>query len=90
MYAEPEVEQRVEKINVLTTDQLGALNHAKLQVMIRMDNEQYLRDHPDVAKAMRALVRGIIRERPTDVGLFAYRFFRRSEELIRRDLDAKE
>jgi len=103
-------------MEVLTPQQLAALNQAKVrpwcrvggrllllpvdgpktdeggicQVMIRMDNEQYLREHPDVNKVMRALVRGIIRERPANPTTFAYRFFSRSRAVIRQDLDAKD
>jgi hypothetical protein len=58
--------------------------------MIRMDNEQYLRDHGDVSKVMRALVRGIIRDRPVNPSTYAYRFFSRSDDAIRSDLDSKE
>jgi hypothetical protein len=58
--------------------------------MIRMDNEQYLRDHPDVAKLMRALVRGILRNRPANPSTYAYQFFSRVPAAIRQDLDAKE
>lgn len=61
-----------------------------MQVMIRMDNEQYLREHPDVTKVMRALVRGIVRERPGNPTTFAYRFFSRKPDAIRRDVDAKD
>ncbi|RLN21643.1 hypothetical protein BBJ28_00005528 [Nothophytophthora sp. Chile5] len=78
----------VEKVEVLTPQQLSALNEAK--VMIRMDNEQYLRDHPDVAKVTRALVRGILRDRPTNPSTYAYRFFTRDLAVIRQDLDAKD
>lgn len=58
--------------------------------MVRMDNEHYLRDHPDVAKVMRALVRGIIRDRPKNPSTYAYRFFSRNADAVRKDLDAKE
>lgn len=58
--------------------------------MIRMDNEQYLRDHPDVAKIMRALVRGFIRDRPTDPSAYAYRFFARDVDRIRAEIESKE
>ncbi|KAE8992210.1 hypothetical protein PR003_g20694 [Phytophthora rubi] len=78
----------VGRMQVLTPQQLSALNEAK--VMIRMDNEQYLRDHPDVAKLMRALVRGILRNRPTNPSTYAYQFFSRDRADIRQDLDAKE
>lgn len=61
-----------------------------VQVMIRMDNEQYLRDHSDVAKLMRALVRGILRSRPANPSTYAYQFFSRDRSAIRQDLDAKE
>ncbi|RLN56130.1 hypothetical protein BBJ28_00012575 [Nothophytophthora sp. Chile5] len=80
----------VEKVEVLTPQQLSALNEAKVCVMIRMDNEQYLRDHPDVAKVTRALVRGILRDRPTNPSTYAYRFFARDLAAIRQDLDAKD
>ncbi|OWZ21132.1 hypothetical protein PHMEG_0004346 [Phytophthora megakarya] len=75
-------------MQVLTPQQLSALNEAK--VMIRMDNEQYLRDHPDVAKLTRALVRGILRNRPANASTYAYQFFSRDRTAIRQDLDAKE
>ncbi|KAL3661480.1 hypothetical protein V7S43_013678 [Phytophthora oleae] len=78
----------VGKMQVLTPQQLSALNEAK--VMIRMDNEQYLRDHPDVAKLMRALMRSILRNRPANPSTFAYEFFSRNRTCIRQDLDAKE
>ncbi|GLE05263.1 hypothetical protein PINS_up014263 [Pythium insidiosum] len=81
-------ESRVEKLQALTPEQLTALNHAK--VTIRMDNEHYLRDHPDAAKIMRALMRGIIRDRPVNVSAYAHRFFARSNAAIRRDMDALE
>ncbi|KAK1945236.1 hypothetical protein P3T76_003769 [Phytophthora citrophthora] len=61
-----------------------------MEVVIRMDNEQYLRDHPDVAKLMRALMRGILRNRPANPSTFAYEFFSRDRASIRQDLDAKE
>ncbi|KAH7474767.1 hypothetical protein PRIC1_013102 [Phytophthora ramorum] len=80
--------EAVGKMQVLTPQQLSALNEAK--VMIRMDNEQYLRDHPDVSKLMRALVRGILRNRPANPGTYAYQFFSRDSAAIRQDLDAKE
>ncbi|KAF4033155.1 hypothetical protein GN244_ATG14852 [Phytophthora infestans] len=75
-------------MQVLTPQQLSALNEAK--VMIRMDNEQYLRDHPDVAKLMRALVRGILSNRPANPSTYAHQFFSRDSTAIRQDLDAKE
>ncbi|GAB9476472.1 hypothetical protein Gpo141_00013537 [Globisporangium polare] len=78
----------VEKIQVLTPEQLSALNQAK--VMIRMDNEHYLRDHPDATKVMRGLVRGIIRDRPANASTYAYRFFARDADAIRKDLDARD
>ncbi|KAG6611250.1 RIIa domain-containing protein 1 [Phytophthora cinnamomi] len=78
----------VGRMQVLTPQQLSALNEAK--VMIRMDNEQYLRDHPDVAKLMRALVRGILRNRPANPNTYAYQFFSRDRAAIHQDLDAKE
>ncbi|ETL86567.1 hypothetical protein F442_14537 [Phytophthora nicotianae P10297] len=83
-----ETSETVEKMQVLTPQQLSALNEAK--VMIRMDNEQYLRDHPDVSKLMRALVRGILRNRPDNPSTYAYQFFSRDRAAIRKDLDAKE
>ncbi|KAF1793504.1 hypothetical protein GQ600_10788 [Phytophthora cactorum] len=73
-----EPSEALEKMQVLTPQQLSALNEAK-----------YLRDHPDVAKLMRALVRGILR-----IGLptpaYTYQFFSRDGAAIRQDLDAKE
>ncbi|TMW56677.1 hypothetical protein Poli38472_006687 [Pythium oligandrum] len=78
----------IDKIQVLTPEQLGALNQAK--VMIRMDNEQYLRNHPEVHNVMRALVRGIVRDRPANPSTYAYRFFSRTKEAIRHDIDAKD
>ncbi|KAG6949972.1 hypothetical protein JG688_00014387 [Phytophthora aleatoria] len=83
-----EPSEALEKMQVLTPQQLSALNEAK--VMIRMDNEQYLRDHPDVAKLMRALVRGILRNRPANPSMYTYQFFSRDGAVIRQDLDAKE
>jgi hypothetical protein len=59
-------------------------------VTIRLDNEQYLREHPDVSKVMRALVRGVLRDRPSNIGSYAYQFFTRSPEAVRIDLDSKE
>ncbi|KAG7391855.1 hypothetical protein PHYPSEUDO_003061 [Phytophthora pseudosyringae] len=85
---EAEAVAPVGKMQVLTPQQLSALNEAK--VMIRMDNEQYLRDHPDVAKLTRALVRGIVRNRPVNPSAYAYQFFSRDRAAIRQDLDAKE
>lgn len=78
----------VKEVQVLTPQQISALNEAK--VMIRMDNEQYLRDQPDVAKLMRALMRGILRDRPANPSTYAYVFFSRNHAAIRQDLDATE
>ncbi|CEG38645.1 Dimerization-anchoring domain of cAMP-dependent protein kinase, regulatory subunit [Plasmopara halstedii] len=75
-------------MQMLTPQQLSALNDAK--VMIRMDNEQYLRDHPDVARLMRALVRDFLRYRPANPNTYAYQFFSRDHSLIRRDLEATD
>lgn len=58
--------------------------------MIRMDNEHYLRDHPDATRVMRGLVRGIIRDRPANASTYAYRFFARDADAIRKDLDARD
>lgn len=58
--------------------------------MIRMDNEQYLREHPDVNKVLRALVKAMIRERPANPTTFAFRFFSRSQAAIRADVDARD
>ncbi|KAJ0398176.1 hypothetical protein P43SY_000545 [Pythium insidiosum] len=77
---------RVEKLQALTPEQLTALNGAK--VAIRMDNEHYLRDHPDAARLVRALMRGIIRDRPVNVSAYTHRFFARPDAAIRRDMGA--
>lgn len=74
------------KIQVLTPEQLSALNQAK--VRIRMDSELYLREHPEAARLMRGLVRGIIRDRPTSASTYAFRFFARDAAAIRQELNA--
>lgn len=58
--------------------------------MIRLDNEHYLRDHPDVAKVTRALVLGLIRDRPANPSIYAGRFFARPRHVIRQALDSKD
>ncbi|RHY24454.1 hypothetical protein DYB25_008110, partial [Aphanomyces astaci] len=53
-------------MDVLSDAQIAALNQAK-----------YIRAHPELDGIIRALVKGVLKDRPTNVTAYAYHFFQR-------------
>ncbi|ETV74275.1 hypothetical protein H257_11202 [Aphanomyces astaci] len=62
-------------MDVLSDAQIAALNQAKCG--IRIENEKYIRAHPELDGIIRALVKGVLKDRPTNVTAYAYHFFQR-------------
>ncbi|KDO21941.1 hypothetical protein SPRG_13123 [Saprolegnia parasitica CBS 223.65] len=71
-------------MDVLTDAQLAALNQAK--VGIRMDNEKYIRAHPELDLVMRALVKAVLRDRPANVTAYAHEYFARDLSILRSEI----
>ncbi|OQS00860.1 hypothetical protein ACHHYP_02249 [Achlya hypogyna] len=71
-------------MDILTDAQIAALNQAK--VGIRMDNEKYIRAHPELDLVMRALVKGVLKDRPANVTAYAHRFFNRDIDVLREEI----
>ncbi|CAK4075274.1 unnamed protein product [Aphanomyces euteiches] len=68
-------------MDVLSDEQIAALNQAK--VGIRIENEKYIRAHPELDGIMRALIRGVLKDRPSNVTAYAYHFFQRDMAELR-------
>jgi len=58
---------------VLTPEQQEMLNEKK--VMLRLENEQYLRDHPELKRMLNQFFLKVLNERPDNVESFAAKYF---------------
>lgn len=57
----------------LTKEQQESLDKHKVEV--RIQNEQYLRQHPEIPVVLGSFVRKVLLERPSDIKVFAASFF---------------
>ncbi|ETV92212.1 hypothetical protein H310_13445 [Aphanomyces invadans] len=73
-------------MDVLSDAQIAALNLAK--VGIRIENEKYIRAHPELDGIIRAFVTGVLKDRPTNVTAYAYRFFQQDVVTLTAAIDA--
>lgn len=54
---------------------------------MRLDNEKYIREHPELAKLMRSFLHSVLSEKPENITAHAHSFFTRDTETIQKDLD---
>ncbi|GBG30745.1 RIIa domain-containing protein 1 [Hondaea fermentalgiana] len=59
--------------SALTPEQQEMLNEKK--VMLRLENEQYLRDHPELKGMLNKFFLKVLNERPDDIESFAAKYF---------------
>jgi hypothetical protein len=64
-------------LGALSTDQQQKLNAFKVKT--RIDNEQYLREHPELECLLTNFLREVVRQRPDNVRDFAADFFTNPE-----------
>jgi hypothetical protein len=57
-----------------------------LKVGIRMENEKYIRAHPELDLVMRAIVKGVLKDRPSNITTYVYDFFARDISAVREDI----
>ena len=60
------------------------------QAGLRLENEKYIRAHPELGKMIRSFIQHTLRERPDDVTAHARAFFSRSASDIQSDIDRTE
>eukprot|EP00041_Stephanoeca_diplocostata_P028012 m.782290 g.782290 ORF g.782290 m.782290 type:complete len:106 (+) comp23290_c0_seq7:47-364(+) len=58
---------------ILSTEQQKKLDDAKIQA--RIDDEKYLRSHPEIKLMMSAFTKEVLRHQPDDIKGFAKNFF---------------
>ena len=54
-----------------------------------MENEKYIRAHPELDLVMRTFVKAVMQDRPKNVTAYAYHFFNRDVESLRQDIIKK-
>lgn len=54
---------------------------------MRIDNEKYLRQHPELAALTRAFMTSVLMEKPQNVTAHAYAFFSRGATAIQKDME---
>jgi len=63
----------VENMGALSSDQQQKLNELKIKT--RVENEKYLREHPELECLLSSFLRDVVRHRPDNVRDFAADFF---------------
>jgi len=71
--AEPYDQGGVDDLGAMSTDQQARLNEFKVKT--RIDNERYLREHPELECLLSKFLREVVRHRPDNVRDFAADFF---------------
>lgn len=69
----------------LTEAQLQDLQASK--VKLRVNNEKYLRAHPELALLIRTFVKSVLVHEPESIAVFAHDFFTRNEKDIQKEMD---
>ncbi|OQR87400.1 hypothetical protein THRCLA_22916 [Thraustotheca clavata] len=74
-------------MDILSDAQIAALNQAK--VGIRMDNEKYIRAHPELDLLIRSLVKAVLKDRPSNVTAYTHHYFNRDIDTLRKEILGK-
>ncbi|CAM9715430.1 unnamed protein product [Heterosigma akashiwo] len=69
----------------LTEQQQQSLNEAKVQ--LRIENEEYLRKHPELKQLISHFMSKVLEERPENVNEFAKNFF--GQDGVESEVNAK-
>ena len=54
---------------------------------MRLDNEKYIREHPELALVTRAFMKSVLATKPLNVTAHAYAFFSRDAQAVRQDME---